>query len=219
MARERTHTKHGRLLGRAQANTRAQITTEAARIMAEEGVQDFQAAKRKAAGRLNQPEEHNLPSNQEIESALAAHLALFHPDLPQRVRKLRAHALDAMRFFADFEPRLVGMVLTGVVTKFTPVQLHLAADTPEDVAFFLQARAVPYEESDKRLRFGGDRSVSTPCFRFHAGDVEVEACVFSRAAAREHPLSPVDGKPMHRAGLKEVEALITKDEGRGAGGE
>ena len=50
---------------------RQRISREAARIMAEEGVRDFHTAKRKATERLNLPEARHLPSNQEIEQALA----------------------------------------------------------------------------------------------------------------------------------------------------
>lgn len=177
--------------------------------MAEEGIQDFQAAKRKAAGRLNLPDTKDWPSNQEIESALEEHLALFHADLPEQRLRLRSAAADAMRFLQEFEPRLVGTVLSGNVTKYSPVQLHLSADAPEDIVFFLDANAVPYEEADKRLRFGGDRVEFVPSFRFHAGDVPVELFVFTREGIRETPLSPVDGKPMRRANLKDVEALIS----------
>jgi len=186
-----------------------QISVAAARIMAEEGVHDFHSAKRKAADRLNLPEKiRNLPSNQEIESALQQHLQLFHADLPQTLHRLRRLALDAMRFLAEFEPRLVGPLLTGAVTKYSDIQLHLSAQTSEEVAFFLQEQGISYEEADKRLRFGGNRFISLPVFRFVADETAVELCVFTPKSVREPPLSPIDGKPMRRATRKEVEALI-----------
>jgi hypothetical protein len=176
--------------------------------MAEEGVLDFHTAKRKAAERLNLPEARQLPSNLEIEQALAEHLQLFHAkDLPQTLQHLRCLAVDAMRFLARFEPRLVGSLLSGNVTRFSEIQLHVTADTPEIVAFFLQENGIPYEETSKRLRFGGERSEMVPVYGFLAEDIPVEVSVFSPTAAREAPLSPVDGRPMKRAGLKEVEAL------------
>jgi hypothetical protein len=206
----------GRANGRrsgGEAQTRREITAEAARIMAEEGVQDFFSAKRKAAGRLNLPEDKNLPSNQEVEEALRAHLTLFHADLPATLRHLREVAAEAMTFLAPFEPRLTGTVLSGSVTKYSDVQLHVAADSPEDLGLFLHEHAIPYDELDKRLRFG-DRFDALPAFRFIAGDTPVEVCVFSREGIREAPLSPVDGKPMKRANLKEVQRLIEEAPGR-----
>jgi hypothetical protein len=141
--------------------------------MAEEGVLDFHTAKRKAAERLNLPEARQLPSNLEIEQALAEHLQLFHAkDLPQTLQHLRCLAVDAMRFLARFEPRLVGSLLSGNVTRFSEIQLHVTADTPEIVAFFLQEHGIPYEQTSKRLRFGGDRSEMVPVYGFLAEDTD-----------------------------------------------
>jgi hypothetical protein len=188
--------------------TRQRISREAARLMAEEGVLDFHTAKRKAAERLNLPETRQLPSNQEIEQALAEHLQLFHAkDLPQTLQHLRRLAVDAMRFLARFEPRLVGSLLSGNVTRFSEIQLHVTADNPEIVAFFLQEHGIPYEETSKRLRFGGDRSEMVPVYGFFAEDTAIEVSVLTPKVAREAPLSPVDSRPMKRAALKEVEAL------------
>ncbi len=187
---------------------RQRIGREAARLMAEEGINDFHAAKRKATERLNLPEGQHLPSNPEIEQALAEHLQLFHArDLPRTLHRLRRLAVQAMRLLERFEPRLVGPLLTGHVTRFSKVHLHVTANTPELVAFFLHEHGIPYEETSKRLRFGGDRSEMVPIYGFLAEDIQVEVSVFSPTTAREAPLSPVDGRPMKRLGLKEVEAL------------
>jgi predicted component of type VI protein secretion system len=188
--------------------TRQRISREAARIMAEEGVQDYHAAKRKAADRLNLPETRQLPSNQEIELALTEHLQLFHArQLPQTLRRLRNLAVQAMQLLERFEPRLVGSLLTGNVTRFSQIQLHVTADTPELVAFFLQEQGIPYEIDSKHLRYGGDRVETVPAYRFLAEDVPIELTIFTPTGAREAPLSPVDGRAMKRASLKELEAF------------
>ncbi len=49
---------------------RVRIAQEAARLMSEEGVQDYYAAKRKAAQHLGAPDTRNMPRNQEVEEAL-----------------------------------------------------------------------------------------------------------------------------------------------------
>ncbi len=188
---------------------RRHITREAARIMAEEGVRDFHVAKRRACERLDLPQERHLPGNQEVEEALKEYLLLFHgPRLKQDTRRLRSVALEAMRFFERLDPRLVGAVLSGTVTPFVEVQLHVTADSPEQVVWLLEEHRIPYEQDVRRLRFGGDRYESVPVFRFTADGVPIELGVFTREGARENPLSPVDGKPMKRATLKEVEALL-----------
>lgn len=190
---------------------RQHIARDAARIMAEEGVRDFQTAKRKAAARLGLPETKHLPGNDEVDAALQEYLRLFHGGrLMQSVRRLRELAAEAMRFLSKFDPRLVGPVLSGTVTSATEIEIHLTADSPEEIGFWLQEHSIPYEQTDRRLRFGGDRQESFPAYRFTADNVPIELCIFDRREAREPPLSPVDGKPMKRANLREVENLMSE---------
>ena len=190
---------------------RQHIATDAARIMAEEGVRDFHTAKRKAAARLGLPETTHLPGNDEVDTALQEYLRLFHAGRHnQSVRRLRELAAEAMRFLSKFDPRLVGPVLSGSVTSASEIEIHLIADTPEEIGFWLQEHSIPCEQTDRRLRFGGDRQESIPAYRFTADNVPIELCVFDRRAARETPLSPVDGKPMKRANLRELETLMNE---------
>lgn len=190
---------------------RQHIATDAARIMAEEGVRDFHAAKRKAAARLGLPETKNLPGNDEVDAALQEYLRLFHGGrLHQSVRRLRELAVEAMRFLSNFEPRLVGPVLSGTVISATEIEIHLTADSPEEIGFWLQEHGIPHEQADRRLRFGGDRQETFPAYRFTADNVPIELCIFDRRQVRESPLSPVDGKPMRRANLREVEILMSE---------
>lgn len=192
-------------------SVRQHICAEAARIMVEEGVRDYQLAKRKAIQRLNLPWDKNLPGNDEIEAALTDYLRLFHGTrLEADLRRLRRLALDAMQFLERFDPRLVGAVLGGTVVADTPIQLHVTADTPETVRLWLQEHGIPFEQGERRARFSGERQENVPQFRFTADDVTVELYVFTLEEARVAPLSPVDGKPMKRAGRREVELLLAQ---------
>ncbi|PWV58693.1 hypothetical protein [Plasticicumulans acidivorans] len=197
----------GRL--REEARLRSLLAQASARIMAEEGVRDFLVAKRKAAQRLGVTARALMPSNQEIEAALSEYQRLFlaetHND---HVQHLRAAAFEAMRFFERFRPRLVGSVLNGTAGPDADIQLHVFADTVEDVQMFLMERHVPFETGARRLRSGAGEPVSFPTFAFGAGDVNVDVTVFPPTAEREAPRSPVDGKPMRRAGLREVRELL-----------
>src|SRR5215831_13007571 len=81
-----------------QSSMRARISAQAARIMAEDGIDDFALAKRKAARQLGAPETESLPANDEIEVELRAYRALYQPRAHERrIGELRAVALDAMR--------------------------------------------------------------------------------------------------------------------------
>ncbi len=181
--------------------------------MSTEGVRDFHVAKRKAALRLNVPDNKHLPTNEEVEAALRDYLQLFHPQrLAATLRRLRTLALEAMHFFAAFEPRLVGPVLSGTVTPESAIQLHVCSDTPEAIGFLLHENGIPFQESDRRMRYGGDRYQSCPVYRFSVDADPIEVCVFRPQDAREAPLSPVNGRPMSRAGIKDLEALLAGDE-------
>lgn len=197
--------------GRSDAIQRQRLCAEAARIMAEEGVKDHLSAKRKAAERLGLAPTTALPSNQEIEAALTEYLQLFHGHrLQETLKRLRQLALEAMGFLEPFEPLLLGAALNGSVTPGAEIQLHVTADTPEEVGLYLLHHHIPYEETDRRLRFGGDRYQRLPAYRFLADTIPVEICVFSRKSVREAPLSPVDGKPAKRINRKELQLLVEK---------
>lgn len=189
---------------------RLTLAQEAARAMAEEGIRDFRLAKRKAGERLGvDPAGQSMPTNREIEEALAAHQRLFGGAAhAETLRACRSAAAEAMRMFDDYQPRLVGPVLRGTVGPGGAANLHLFTDAPEQVALFLMGAGIPYEEATRRLRMPDGRNGEYPVFRFVAGEVGIEATVFPVVGIRQAPVSPVDGRPMARASLKEVEALL-----------
>lgn len=187
---------------------RSAVAQEAARLMAEHGIQDFLVAKRKAAERYGVVEGALLPRNTEIEAALFERQRLFGGT--QHTRSLQAQrrvALEAMRLLAPFDPRLVGPVLSGSATEFADIQLHVFSDSAEAVSLHLMDRRYDYEVFERRLRMTPERQVSVPSVRFGMGEETIEAFVFPRDGIRQAPISPVDGKPMRRAGMAEVERL------------
>ena len=188
---------------------RQAVADEAARIMNEQGVDDFLLAKRKAAERLGVTDASILPRNTEIEAAMMAHHRLFaHDRHAADLTELRRAALAAMRLMADFQPRLVGPVLNGSASAHSEINLHLFSETPEAVSLRLDERGVPHEVLERRVRFERDRAVSYPALRFVAGRQTVDAVVFPLDGIRQSPSSPVDGKPMRRASTTEVEDLL-----------
>jgi hypothetical protein len=188
---------------------RQAVAEEAARIMREQGVADFLLAKRKAAERLGVTDASILPRNTEVEAALLAHQRLFAAGRHEAdLAALRRSALEAMRLMADFQPRLVGPVLTGTASPHSEINLHLFSESPEAVSLRLEERGVPHEVLERRLRLERDRTVSYPALRFVAGRQTVDAVVFPLDGIRQAPPSPVDGRPMRRANAAEVEALL-----------
>jgi len=200
--------KANRAAGRDQ-QMRTRIAQEAARLMSEEGIQDFYAAKRKAAQHLGAPDTRNMPRNQEVEAALQEYQRLFRGEQQTgHLRILREAAVQAMRFLAGFRPRLVGSVLSGTAGRHADINLHLFADTPEEVSLFLMDNSIPFHPAQKRLRISREAWQEFPAYEFMAGEQAVELVVFPSEGRREAPRSPVDGRPMRRARVEEVEALL-----------
>jgi hypothetical protein len=197
-----------------RANPRAEhlrraLAQEAARIMAEQGIDDYGLAKRKAAERFGATDIAVLPKNTEIEAALADHQRLFLADAhASALDDLRRTALQAMRLLKRFEPRLVGPVLSGTASAHSEVNLHLFADGPESVALHLMDNGIPHRMAERRYRYEPDRVVAYPVVQFVAGKVEIDAAIFPVNGIRQSPASPVDGRPMRRATAEEVESML-----------
>ena len=195
----------------SNGNDRARkvLAQEAARIIVEQGIEDYRVAKIKAADRLGMSERGSLPGNSEIEHAVSEHLKLFgresHLDL---LRVLRRAALSAMELLAPFTPRLVGPVLHGTAGANSAVNLHVFSDSAELVAVRLQESRVQYRPYDRRLKSRRDRAETFSGFRFTHDSSSIEATVFPLDGIRQAPISPVNGKPMRRADSQAVLKLL-----------
>ncbi len=194
---------------RREAALREQLADLAARIMAEQGVQDFALAKRKAALRLHLGADPALPSNSEVDRALRRYQALYYRDQqPQQLRRLRAASVEAMQLLERFQPRLVGAVLDGSADLHSAVCLHLFSDDPVAVELFLGERGIPLCSGNRRLRFDPQHEREITRLRFAADGTEFDLSVLPQDSLRQAPLDPVDGRPMRRATRAAVIALL-----------
>jgi hypothetical protein len=190
------------------------LAQEAARIIVDQGLRDYRVAKIKAAERLGMNSRGSLPGNAEIEEAISDHLALFssesHPGL---LLRMRTAALSVMHLLGDYSPRLVGPVLVGTADENSAINLHVFADSSEEIAFFLDDRQISCRLYERRLKKRRGRNVQPdiyPGYEFAYEKEPVEATVFPIDGIRQAPISPIDGKPMRRADQKGVRALLEK---------
>lgn len=192
---------------------RAEIAAAAARLMAEDGIDNFALAKRKAARQLGASDTESLPANAEIEEALRAYRALYqaeeHPGL---IRELRLAALDAMRALEQFNPYLTGPVLTGNAGPYAQIELQLFPDSAKDVELFLLERNIAFETSEGR-RFAGDRTRSVSIFTLDWEGVPVRLSVLDPRDERVALKTTIAGRAMDRAGIAEVGQLVKEGEG------
>ena len=188
---------------------RQMLAQEAARIIVEQGIQDFRLAKIKAAERLGLTGRGSLPGNSEIQQAVGEHLTLFgresHINL---LEALRRAALAAMDILSPFSPRLVGPVLHGTAAANSAINLHVFSDTPELIAMKLDENRLSYRPYERRLKSRRDKAETFAGYRFFQDDASVEATVFPVDGMRQAPISPVDGRPMKRADHVAVQKLL-----------
>ncbi|MCL7745324.1 hypothetical protein LV476_10295 [Guyparkeria hydrothermalis] len=142
-----------------------------------------------------------------LELELTRYRTTFHPEQGERVLELRRAALEAMDFFAEFRPRLVGEVLSGTADEYSPIVLQLFAPTPEGVMERLLTRDIPFEESETTYQYGDGRSERVSVFAFGAGGDQVVLEVFPEERIREAPLGP-GGAKLRRASRGQLQALI-----------
>jgi len=188
------------------------IACEAARLMYEDGVREYRDAKRKAAKPFG-PEKalslgSHLPSNAEIHEALAHLISTREEDqLPQRLLKLRLAALSYLELLADFSPYLVGSVLSGAVTSRSDIDIHLFADSVEEVERFLQGRGIGFETETVPIRKGGTITDYTHIYLEETG-VVIECSVYPAREKNNRTVSSITGRPMERAGSKRLRSII-----------
>jgi hypothetical protein len=200
--------------GSRQNGTRARIAAAAARIMAEDGIDDLALAKRKAARRVGAGDTQALPANDEIEAELRAYRALYQPaEHPERIAELRRIALAAMRELHVFNPYLTGAVLTGLAGRYAEIELQLFPESTKEVEIFLLDRNLPYSTSEGR-RYSGDRVRSVTVLSLIWQGAPLRLSIFDPRDERLALKTTQAGKVTERAGIAEVGALIAADSRR-----
>jgi hypothetical protein len=191
---------------------RARIAAAAARIMAEDGIDDFALAKRKAARQLGAPESEALPRNDEIEEELRAYRALYQPEEhSQRIAELRRIALDAMQALERFSPYLTGPVLKGTAGPYAEIELQLFPESAKEVELFLLERRIAYATHEGR-RFSGGRAHAMSVFSLTWQEASLKLSVFDPRDERLALKTSQAGRVMDRAGIAEVGALLRNGE-------
>ncbi|MCC6212486.1 MAG: hypothetical protein IT513_15720 [Burkholderiales bacterium] len=197
-----------------RSGLRIRIAAAAARIMAEEGIDDFALAKRKAARRLGAADSEALPANEEIAAELRDYLALFRAEEhPGRIEELRRVALQAMRALERFSPYLTGPVLEGLAGPYAGIELQLFPESSKEVELFLLDRDIAYDASDER-RYTGDRARAVAVISLSWQGVPLRLTVFDPRDERTALKTSPAGRVAARAGIAELSAMVGKGHDR-----
>ena len=192
---------------------RIRIAAAAARLMAEDGIDNFALAKRKAARQLGAAATESLPTNDEIEAELRDYRALYQADEhPERIAELRRVALEAMRALERFSPYLTGPVLKGTAGPYAEIELQLFPESAKEVELFLLERRIAYTTHEGR-RFSGGRAHAMSVFSLAWQDAPLKLSVFDPRDERVALKTSQAGRVMDRAGIAEVGALLRNEPG------
>lgn len=193
------------------------IAQKAAQMMAEDGINDFAYAKKKAGKQLGISENSVLPTNAEIEDEIRLYHNIYNADeQPLELAKLRKAALITMQLFAKFNPHLTGSVLDGSAGKFSQTNIHLFADSAKDVEMFLLNQQIPFESSEKSYRVSDKPSKdkkekvrkTVPVFTLETELGLQKLSVFDVDDMRVAVKRTVDGNNAERADISDLQALL-----------
>jgi hypothetical protein len=191
---------------RHNQSLRRSVAAHAARLMAEEGIDDFGFAKRKAARQLGFTNSEALPTNAEVEEELHAYVALFRDEEDEtRLREMRLAAIEVMHMLEPFRPYLTGTVLAGTAGAFSEVELEIYTDSAKDVEIFLLNQNLRYEHREVR-RSGPDAPEAT--LEFDWGEVPFRLHIYDHLGERSPRRSPGGSKLAERARVEAVAALV-----------
>ena len=192
-------------------DARSRIAHLAARLMAEDGIEDHALAKRKAARQVGAVDSGQLPSNEEIDSALRTYHQIYqHDEQRSRLRRLREKALHAMRELQQFNPYLTGSVLSGSAGRYADIDLQLFTDSVKAVEHYLISRGIAYKTAQRRL-YSGEEPCAIPVFTVNDGGIDIQIAVFSTRELRLPLRTSLGGKPMERAKMQAVETLLSEN--------
>ena len=198
---------------------RQRIAREAARIMYFREEKEYLRAKLKAARRICQrrPRAAELPSNREIREQIELLARMYEGERRSaRLADMRCEALRIMRILEPFRPKLVGSVLTGHVREGSDIDLHVFSDSVEAVCHALEAEGIHPEVEEKTVRKEGQlrRYVH---IRFETR-FPFELTVYPADMVGHVFRSSITGRPMERASIAQLTALLGEEAPRSATG-
>ena len=187
---------------------RARIAQAAARLIAEHGLNDWQAAKRKACRHLGLPDHEALPGNEEVEQALRDYNTLFQGTAQTAsLRAQRADALGWMERLSQWKPLLTGAVAAGWATEHSEVRLELEAEDAKSVELSLinagiAYASVPAQRGDGQLQLRVESSQAT-----------IRLVIVSPQQRRNRPRRERGGSAEERLTPTQLRALLAAEGG------
>ena len=194
-----------------QQQARLRIAATAARLMAQDGIDDFALAKRKAARQLGLGDTQALPGNDEIEAQLRAYQGLYQEEEQrERLRELRRVALECMHDIADFHPYLTGQVLSGTAGRYSEIDIQVFTDDAKLLELHFLNRNIAYDVCEQRRWISGEgRLISVLTVNWNGNEVNIS--VLGSKDERVSIRTSAKGLVVDRAALPAVKLLVEAD--------
>ncbi len=187
---------------------RLEIAQAAAKLLYDEGYNDFLEAKKKAAARLGIHDNHLLPGNAEIETALSQYQSLYHGHEHEcNLRSMRESALKAMQLLKKYHPYLSGSVLSGNAGKHSEILIHAYSDAPELIGLLLENRNIPTTICERRIHTSDNTAYFT-AYKFIAGEYPIVVIVMPENMIKKPPVDNAEKKPVKRAKISQLQSLL-----------
>ena len=128
---------------------RLSIAAKAAEIIMEEGIDDYQYAKKKAVKYLDLSSLDSLPSNDEIDNALIEYGLIFQNEIDiSTISKLKEEALKIMGLFSEFNPFFLSQITEGLVPKYPTININLFTENMKEIEYVLLNNNINFEIKD-----------------------------------------------------------------------
>ena len=196
---------------RSYSKQKHMIAAEAANIVAETGI-DIEDARREACKKFGISDKKKMPKDQEIKALLRERTEIFSyhaiKDEPE-LEQIRQTAIKAMQLFADFKPKIAGAIIDGIYHHGSSIELHLFADTIEEIEMVMINRSIPFELIERKLKAGKNNWYIFYLVTFYAGEERIEGLIFLRDEPYKNIIDPESDAPMNRLSLKQFMDIST----------
>ncbi len=185
------------------------IAQEAAKMIAEKGIEQFGQAKFKAVDNLNVMNNGCLPSNSDIEKKLIEYYQLFQADVDfDHILYLRKIAFDVMHIFDNYLIYLVGPVANGSASFSSAINFHIASEDESEIIQTLTKNDLTHKPYDRKIKFNEKTIKQVNGIKTIYKNTDIELTIFNHKEIRHAPLSKIDNKPMKRIKIKLLQEMI-----------
>jgi len=184
------------------------VAKEAARLRYDnpEEFREYLAAKKEAAKKLGFT--GILPPNSLIHQYYHEIADVFEgkENREQLLYDMREEALRFMTILKDFNPKVIGSVERGDVTKKSDVDIHVFVDDDyEEVLDVLNDHLIQYEYYIDEVKEGDEKVQYHHIYIKHEFDIEIS--MYIKDEYKQQTCS-IFGKPIKGIGIKQLEKLL-----------